>query len=71
MNFTARNKGKHWSVYYTSLQSFIITFSYSFACHLLGLLFYFDWLVLKVECPNVIPLIVIYTRGNFVHYDWG
>ena len=41
----------HWAVYYTSLQSLIITFSYSFNGweHLLN----FDWLVHLVECPKV------------------
>ena len=42
-----------WAVYYTGPQSFMITFSYSLALQLWGLLLKFDWLVHQVECPNV------------------
>ena len=38
---------EHWD------PNFIITVSYSLAQELWGLLLYFDWLVFKVECPNV------------------
>ena len=43
----------HWAVYYTSLQSHIIMFSYSLAYQLWVLLLNFDWLAHQVECPNV------------------
>ena len=42
-----------WAVYYTSPQSFILTFSYRLAQQIWGLLMNFDWLVHKAECPNV------------------
>ena len=35
----------HWTVYYTSPQSFIVKFSYSLAQQLWELLLNFDWLV--------------------------
>ena len=35
----------HWAVYYTSSQCFILTFYYSLALQLLGVLINFDWLV--------------------------
>ena len=49
----SREGGGHLAVYYTSPQSSIITFSYSLALQLWGLLFNFDWLI---QC------------GNFVYY---
>ena len=38
-------KRVHWAVYYTSPQSFMITFSYSLASKILGILIEFDWLI--------------------------
>ena len=38
-------ESREWAVYYTSLQSFKITISYSLAKQLWGLLMDFDWLV--------------------------
>ena len=40
-------------VYYTSPQSFMITFSYRLAQQLWGLLLNLDMFVCSVECPNV------------------
>ena len=42
-----------WAVYYTSPQSFILTFSYSLPLQNLGLLLHFDWLIHQGLCPNV------------------
>ena len=58
----------HWAVYFTSPQSFIVTFSFSLAKQLWGFLLNFDWLVFEVECPNFQPVIVIYRRSNFVYH---
>ena len=52
INARKRDRGQ-WAVYYASSQSFTLTFSYSLAKQLWGLLIDFDWLVYKVECPNV------------------
>ena len=49
-----------WAIFYTSPQSFIITFSFSLAEQLWGLLLNFDWLFQ--------PLIVTYRMGNFVYH---
>ena len=44
----------HWAGYSTGPHCFIIMFSYSkLTQQLWGLTFNFDWLVHKVECPNV------------------
>ena len=48
-------KGHYWVIiYYNCPNSFIITFYYSLAQQLSGLLLNFDWLGHKVECPNVL-----------------
>ena len=54
------------AVYYTSPESFIISYCFSSVKQLWGLLLNFDWLVQTFE-----PLIVIYGRGNFVYHHWG
>ena len=60
----------HWAVYYTSPESFILTFSYSLASKLLGLLLNFD-LFPMLSVQMLQPLIVIYRSGNFVYHHGG
>ena len=62
----------HWTVYYPSPQSFIITFSYSFAYKLWGLFFYkilISW-VIKCSVQTFQPPIVTYIIGYFVYHHW-
>ena len=47
--YCIQRKRGQWAVYYTSPQSFIITFSYLLAQQLWGLLLNYD----LVECPNI------------------
>ena len=44
---------EHWFDYYTSPQSFMITFSYQLPQQLWDILFNFGCLVHLVECPNI------------------
>ena len=57
-----RERGQ-WTVYYSSSQSFILTFSY--------FLNNFDWLILKAIVQTFQLKILIYRRGNCVHQVWG
>ena len=54
----------HWSVYYTSLQSLIIMFSYSMAYQLWGLLSNLDWVVQTRSVQIFINTILFYRRMN-------
>ena len=56
----------HWAVYYTGPQSFTVFLFSDFIT--LRILLNFDWLVHKVECPNVLTTIIIYRNGNFEIY---
>ena len=56
----------HWAVYYTSLQSFIITFFIRWLCNFGD--FYWNligWFI-KLSVQSFQPLIVIYRRGNIL-----
>ena len=58
----------HWTVYYTSLKSFIITFSYLLASQLWGLYCtMFGWFI-SLSVKTFQPLIVIYRKGYLVYY---
>ncbi len=63
LSYPFRSLGQ-WTVYYTSLQSFIITLP----LQLWGVLMNFDWLVI---CQNIQLLIKIYRRVNVVYYHRG
>ena len=52
--------------FYTSPQSIIITFSYTLAYQLCGLLLNFAWLVYLTFQPPI----VIFRRANFVYHQW-
>ena len=58
-----------WAVYYTSPQSFMITFCYSILNNFGD--FYWIWLVGLLGVQTFQPLISIYKRGNFVCHHWG
>ena len=60
-----------WAVYSTSPQSFIITFSYSLAWQLWGLLCILIGWFIKLSAQTIQPLILIYRTGNFVYHHWG
>ena len=64
-NTTCVSGRGHWAVYYTSPQSFIITFSYSLAYQPWGLLCNFEWMVLLVECPKVSTTNCNLQKGSF------
>ena len=62
----------HWTVHYTSPQSFIVKFSYLSAGQLWGLLLsLLVDLFIQLSVQTFQPLIVIYRTGSFVHHHWG
>ena len=61
----------HCAVYYTSPQSFIITFSYSLTEQLWGLLLHLIGWLIKLSVQTFQPIIVIYKSGNLCYQFIG
>ena len=57
------------AVYYTSPQSFLITFFIRWLNNFF--LLNFDWLINLVDRSSFSITNLIYKRGNFVRYHWG
>ena len=72
-NLAGEFKGRreHWTVYYTSPKSFILTISYSLAEQRSGLkLNLIGWFI-NLSVQTFQPPNVIYRRGNFMYLHWG
>ena len=65
-----RKRG-HWNVSYTSTERFFLTFSYSLALQLWGLLLDFNWFVNYVECSNVSIIDFESQMGWFCESSFG
>ncbi len=70
-NSSSRKGRGQWTVYYTSPQSFILTFCHSVDQQLQGIQMNFDWLIYLVKCSNVSSNNCDQQKREFVYHHWG